>query len=132
MNHSRCLLQKLRNQLRAAALGDQPRAAGREQNPGGVADRWQLQGKQQGGIKSRNTQNCALGNQYPWMTPKCILILSSLHFYKAELSSRLGCHHCSKCVTCALQDSVPQVELPPSSVTVQKWVFYLLFQGTVG
>lgn len=60
------------------------------------------------------------------MTPKCILILSSLHFYKPELSSQLGCHHCSKCHLClaglgaSSLDTFPQVELPPSSVTVQK------------
>lgn len=127
LNHSRCLLQKL---PKSAVQGNQPRAAGREQNPGGVADRWQLQGKQQQGIKSRNTQelcfreSVSLDDSKGHFNPTQPAVLQS----RAEFSA--GRHHCSKCVTCALQDSWPPRWTPfprwschPPVSLCRKWCF---------
>lgn len=125
LNHSRCLLQKLPKS--AAALGDQPRAAGREQKPGGLQTDGSSRGSSSEGLKAGTHRSCALGNRYPWMTPKCILILPRLHFYQAELSSQLGlpplwqmCHLCLAGLGGLLAGHLSPGGAATLSVTVQK------------
>lgn len=88
LNHSRCLLQKLPK----SAEGQLPWGISRGQQGGSrVLGGLQTDGSSRGssseGLKAGTHKSCALGNQYPWMTPKCILIL---HFSQAEPSSQLG------------------------------------------
>lgn len=119
LNHSRCLLQKLPKSAEGSREGAEP---------GGVADRWQLQGQQQRGIKGRNTRELCFRESVS-------LDDSKVHFNPAQpafLPPRAA-FSAGPATTVANVSPVPcrtqwpprwthlsQVELPPPSVTVQK------------
>lgn len=83
---------------------------------GGLQTDGSSRGSSSKGLRAGTHRNCALGNQYPWMTPKGILILPSLQFYKAELSSQLGA------TTVANVSPVPcRTRWPPRWTPFPRW-----------
>lgn len=129
LNHSRCLLQKLPKSAEGSCPGGSAEGS-REgaEPPGGVADRWQLQGQQQQrGIKGRNTQELCFRESVSLDDSKLHLNPTQAAFLppRAEFSagpattvanvSPVPCRTRWPCWT-----HLSQVELPPPSITVQK------------